>query len=128
MTVQDERPNAYDMETVRVLTTIAAQAAISIRNAQLVGRTIDQARLEQENRDLRLLTQRKNEFVSMVAHQLQSPLTAIIGFSELLRRQGVSSDASPHVDLINRESQRLSQLVEQLLSLSCARWWIRRFS
>ena len=71
MTVQDERPNAYDQGTVRVLTTIAAQAAISVRNAQLVRRIVDQARLEQENRSLRLLNQRKNEFVSMVAHQLQ---------------------------------------------------------
>lgn len=118
ITVQEERASAYDEATVRVLTTIAAQAAISIKNAQLVKRTVDQARIEEENRLLRLLDQRKDEFVSMVAHQLQSPLTAIIGFSDLVRRQPGSPDASEHVGLIHRESHRLSELVEQLLSLS----------
>jgi signal transduction histidine kinase len=118
MTVQDERPGVYDEQTVRVLTTIAAQAAISIRNAQLVQRIIDQARLEQENQDLRLVNQRKNEFVNMVAHQLQAPLTAIIGFSDLVRRMALPNEASDHLLMIHRESRRLSELVEQLLSLS----------
>jgi signal transduction histidine kinase len=116
--VQDARPGAYDEQTVRVLTTIAAQAAISIKNAQLVRRIIDQARLEQENRDLRLVNQRKNEFVNMVAHQLQAPLTAIIGFSDLVRRLPLPEEASEHLLMIHRESRRLSELVEQLLSLS----------
>ena len=118
MNVQDERPGAYDQETLRVLTTIAAQAAISIRNAQLVQRTVDQARLEQENRDLRLVNQRKNEFVNMVTHQLQAPLTAIIGFSDLVRRRSVPPESAEYLDMIHRESHRLSELVEQLLSLS----------
>jgi len=116
--VQDSRPGAYDEQTVRVLTTIAAQAAISIRNAQLVQRIIDQARLEQENSDLRLVNQRKNEFVNMVAHQLQAPLTAIIGFSDLVRRTPLPQEAQEHLLMIHRESRRLSDLVEQLLSLS----------
>lgn len=118
MTIQDARAGAYDEDTVRVLTTIAAQASISIRNAQLVRRIIDQARLEQENRDLRLVNQRKNEFVNMVAHQLQAPLTAIIGFSDLVRRMPLTKEATDHLLLIHRESRRLSELVEQLLSLS----------
>lgn len=118
MTVQDERPNVYDEETVRVFSTIAAQAAISIQNAQLVQRTIDQTRLKQENEDLRLINQRKNEFVNMVAHQLQAPLTAIIGFSDLIRRASMIPQAEEYIGLIHRESCRLSELVEQLLSLS----------
>lgn len=117
MTVQDERVAAYDEETVRVLTTIAAQAAISVKNAQLLKRSVDQARLEQENRDLRLVNQRKNEFVSMVAHQLQAPLTAIIGFSDLVLRSP-GPDAHEYLETIHREARRLSDLVEQLLSLS----------
>jgi signal transduction histidine kinase len=133
MTVQDERPSLYDENTVRLLTTIAAQAAISVKNALLVRQTVDQARLEQENRDLRLVNQRKNEFVNMVAHQLQAPLTAIMGFSDLVRRRSGGPPGRPveshqsasgpgesaeHLEMIHRESQRLSHLVEQLLSLS----------
>jgi len=64
------------------------------------------------------VNQRKNEFVNMVAHQLQAPLTAIIGFSDLVRRTPLPQEASEHLQLIHRESRRLSELVEQLLSLS----------
>ena len=118
MAVQDERADAYDDNLVRLITTIAAQAATTIQNARLVRATVDRARLEQENRDLRLLDQRKNDFVNMVAHQLQAPLTAIIGFSELVRHQPASEAAGDHLATVHTEARRLSRLVEQLLQLA----------
>jgi len=61
----------------------------------------------------------KNEFVAVVSHELRTPLSAIQGFSELLLTQ----DASPErqrlwLEMINRESVRLSGLIEDMLSLS----------
>jgi signal transduction histidine kinase len=118
MVVQDERPDAYDENLVRLITTIATQVATTIQNTRLVRATVDRARLEQENRDLRLLDGRKNDFVNMVAHQLQAPLTAIIGFSDLVRSSPASPASTEHVATIHVESHRLSHLVEQLLQLS----------
>ena len=61
----------------------------------------------------------KNEFVAVVSHELRTPLSAMQGFSELLLTQ----DASPErrrvwLEMINRESVRLSSLIDDMLSLS----------
>ncbi len=67
----------------------------------------------------RTADQLKNEFVAVVSHELRTPLSAMQGFSELLLTQ----DASPErrrtwLEMINRESVRLSSLIDDMLSLS----------
>jgi signal transduction histidine kinase len=81
----------------------------------------DQRRREAENnRDaLREIDQVRNNFMSMAAHELRTPMTTVMGFSELL--------TGPHVPdnhriewaaTINEESRRLNNLIEELLSMS----------
>ncbi len=89
----------------------------SVYNAEgnWVGRTLILHNTIQEH----TADQIKNEFVAVVSHELRTPLSAIQGFSELLLTQ----DASPErqrlwLEMINRESVRLSGLIEDMLSLS----------
>ncbi|MBQ5884732.1 MAG: HAMP domain-containing histidine kinase, partial [Clostridia bacterium] len=62
----------------------------------------------------------KNDFISTVSHELRTPLTAIKGWGEMLRELGPDDIelAKRGTDIIISESERLSQLVEELLNFS----------
>lgn len=61
----------------------------------------------------------KTELVSMVAHELRSPLTSISGFSELLLDRSVESEqAREYAAIILKESNRLSELINKYLDIS----------
>lgn len=62
----------------------------------------------------------KSEFVSTVSHEFRSPLTGIRQLGEMLARGRVPSDErrQEYYELITRESDRLSRLVENLLDFS----------
>ncbi len=63
----------------------------------------------------------KDEFISTVSHELRTPLTSIMGYTELLT-DGVTGDLNPPqldlVERIDRNSDRLLRLVEDLLTLA----------
>ena len=61
----------------------------------------------------------KTELVSMVAHELRSPLTSISGFSELLLDPMVNREQSEeYADIILKEANRLSELINKFLDIS----------
>jgi signal transduction histidine kinase len=61
----------------------------------------------------------KNEFLATASHDLKNPLTAIIGYSDLLHRVGTL--APRQVDFLNRikvSSEQMLELVQDLLELA----------
>ncbi|MFV0259776.1 MAG: CHASE domain-containing protein [Acidimicrobiales bacterium] len=67
------------------------------------------------------LDQVKNDFVSAISHDLRTPLTSIVGYAEILGdviADGHGRPMSEHVEMIERNAQRLLSLVEDLLTLS----------
>ncbi len=61
----------------------------------------------------------KTELVSMVAHELRSPLTSVSGFSELLLDKDTTKDqAQEFASIILKESNRLSDLINKFLDIS----------
>lgn len=63
----------------------------------------------------------QSEFVSSVSHELRTPLTAISGWSEtLLASDGAvdTADARRGLNIILRESRRLTDMVEELLEFT----------
>jgi two-component system phosphate regulon sensor histidine kinase PhoR len=62
----------------------------------------------------------RQDFVANVSHELRTPIAAILGYAETLR-SGALSDArhAPQmVEIIHRQSERLGELVSDLLELS----------
>ncbi len=62
----------------------------------------------------------KNEFISSVSHELRTPLTAIIGWGETLTAVGMENkdEAQKGVEIILKETRRLSKMVEELLDFA----------
>jgi two-component system phosphate regulon sensor histidine kinase PhoR len=70
--------------------------------------------------ELRRLEKVRKDFIANVSHELRTPITAIRGYAETLQDGALNdSNVAPKmVDIIHRQSERLSDLVEDLLELS----------
>jgi len=91
----------FGQQDVEALQLLAHQVAIAIENARL--------------------NQLKNEFLSIVSHELKTPITSIKGFAQVLQRR-LSPDSmervSRYLEVINHQADRLTGLINDLLDLS----------
>jgi two-component system phosphate regulon sensor histidine kinase PhoR len=61
----------------------------------------------------------RQEFISNVSHEIQSPLTSIRGFAQALKNDHLPVEERHHyLDIIEEESTRLSRITEDLLKLA----------
>lgn len=68
---------------------------------------------------LHKLDDMRQEFVSSVSHEIQSPLTSIQGFAQAVRNEPLTSEErNRYLEIIEEESRRLSSLGKQLLTLA----------
>lgn len=77
-----------------------------------------QKRAEEE---LLRANQTMRDFVTTASHELRSPLTAIIGFGDLLRErasQASDSDSMEYAEVVTRAGNQAARLVDNLLTLS----------
>jgi signal transduction histidine kinase len=69
--------------------------------------------------ELGSMEQLRQDFISNVSHEMQSPLTSIRGFAALLKNDGITPERRDHyLEIIETESKRLSNLSCNLLRLS----------
>ncbi|GAA1479192.1 hypothetical protein GCM10009623_36380 [Nocardioides aestuarii] len=84
-----------------------------------LGRLVRDVRLRRTERrllvELRELDRYKGELIATISHELKTPLTSIIGHTELLEEAGVQPAS---VGAIGRNAARLDRLVTNLLNYS----------
>ncbi len=108
-------PTVPDEELLSVMSNVGTQ----------LGRVFERERTAQElqrtNRELQAAVELKSRFVSIVSHELRSPLSAILGFAALMELDWEELDEDEkrnYVRSIERQSRRLNRLVEDLLMMS----------
>ena len=74
--------------------------------------------LREANAELRAANSAKNEFLSRMSHELRTPLTAIAGFAELLSLDELSHEQRESAATIQRASQHLLRLVDDVLDIA----------
>ncbi|MFK4838163.1 sensor histidine kinase [Lactococcus petauri] len=68
---------------------------------------------------LNFLKQGRNEFLTAVAHELRTPVTFIKGYADIANRSTTSMEGKErYLTIIQEESSRLAQLMDDLMSLA----------
>jgi len=77
-------------------------------------------KVEEANVKLRGLDMQKDEFISLAAHELKTPLTSIRGFAQVLLEKDKWGDEENrhYLDMINRNTDRLYNLVTDIVDSS----------
>ena len=68
--------------------------------------------------ELNTMEKMRQEFVSNVSHEIQSPLTSIKGFARALQDDNLSEEKKHYLTIIETETTRLSKLSQNLLKLT----------
>lgn len=92
------------------------------------GQDITERRRLEEQRDHLLVEERRagefrEAFIDVISHELRTPITTILGLTQILARPGRTDDLVSRAGLledVRAESERLHRLVEDLLVLSRA--------
>ena len=104
-----------------LLQTIAHQAALAIENMKLVGHLQGKnAELEQAHESLMRLHQDRTRFVCNLSHELKTPLTSVLGFSDLLLNyfdQIETPKLREYIASIYSEGKHLEHLLTGMLRL-----------
>lgn len=62
----------------------------------------------------------KIDLITNVSHDLKTPLTSMVGYTDLLKQEKLSAEAKDYVDIISVKQEQLKEMIQQLFELSKA--------
>ena len=111
----------YSSNEENLLVAISRQLATTIEKVRLYEETCrayEDLRKTQEQ----LLQSEKmsavGQLIAGVAHELNNPLTAILGYAQLLESEGLNERAQDYVGKLFKQAQRTHRVVQNLLSFA----------
>ena len=84
-------------------------------NLSAIGEGMNRA-VEQRMKSERL----KTELITNVSHDIKTPLTSIVNYTDLLKKEELSPTAAEYVAVLDRQAYRLKKLTEDLVEASKA--------
>jgi len=110
ITWRDRSPRPYGIDEQTFLQDLADRAALALDNARLYE-------------DAQGALRARETFLSIASHELKTPLTAVAGYTQLVRRQVERMSPEPPrlvdlVDKLQRSIGRLNLLVQDLVDVS----------
>ncbi len=73
--------------------------------------------------DMKYVEEMRRDFVANVSHELRTPVSVIKGYAETLTQDGMLTSEPEHatrfVEIIRRHAERLTMLINDILTLSC---------
>ena len=60
----------------------------------------------------------KVDLISNVSHDLKTPLTSMVGYIDLLKKEDLNDTAADYVEVLSTKAQKLKEMIESLFSLA----------
>jgi PAS domain S-box-containing protein len=126
-----ERLSSAEAASVRFPVTISGEELVyemeSISMKDKTGHQMGRLAIlrdvtEQKNIQEQLMSQDRLASIGLLtagfSHELNNPLSNIVGFSELLRKRDLPADIRADVNIISEEAERASRIVDDLLTFA----------
>jgi signal transduction histidine kinase len=112
--------NEYSAEDLRLVVTLSEQLALSLENGRLYEESVAaRQKAEASNERLLEMDRIKKDFVANICHELRTPVSTIIGFSEILREDlSFNANTREHLNRLITNSQELASLMDNLLNFA----------
>ena len=125
---QDQLGTFFPLWSIQLLTALARLTSLTLEKTTLLSAV---TQLQDEADAAQKLVYQKEEFLSLAAHELKNPLTAIRGQAQVLRRrihrslhpnmeptEEEMSDLLKSLGSIERQTHRIEQMINTLLTAS----------
>jgi len=83
---------------------------------KLLENIIEQTKKDKES--AQEASEAKSMFLANMSHEIRTPLNGIVGFTELLKDSGLEEEQSEFVDIIEKSSENLLEIINNILDLS----------
>lgn len=113
--VQSTVENRFSEDDLRVLTTLAEQIAVAVRNAELFAEAENARQVAEQ------ASQVKSQFLANMSHELRTPLNAIINFTGFVADGILGPVNDDQLDSLNKvmtSSNHLLSLINDILDLT----------
>ncbi|MEA2433036.1 MAG: hypothetical protein QOG54_493 [Actinomycetota bacterium] len=107
-------PRDWSISDRALVEAVGREVAIAIHHAKLYEEAVATAARLKE------LDEMRSDFISMVSHELRSPMTVVAGIADILakRRHKLSDERQNElIGTLGREARRLTRLVSEVLDL-----------
>lgn len=107
--VGSRQTNFFSPQAVELLTATAAS----------LGALIELVRIRQSLEIEKFIRERVDNFVSIASHELRTPITTLVGYSELLLANEPPAEVRRRwFQMINAESKRLTEILDEFLDVA----------
>ena len=113
--------DVMDIDAKEIKLFHSFEREIKVKKAPIIGQRGSEIGIVisiQDITDIKRLENMRSQFVANVSHELKTPLTSIKGFSETLRIVDDENTKNKFLDIIDKETDRLTLLIDDILILS----------